>query len=72
MHPLGTAASVVCWHCGQAVDTEGETPAARYLYRGDAPTTVIVETWLLCACGAYQNARRVNEIRIEPLGSDPG
>jgi hypothetical protein len=69
MRPLGVTATVVCWHCGQVVDFSAGEPSARYLYRGDAPLTVVVEDWMRCTCGAYQNVRRLNEIRVEALGN---
>lgn len=69
MRPVGVPPAVVCWHCGAAIDAEAGNAAARYLYRGDAPSTVIVEDWIVCSCGAYQNVRRLNEIHVEPLGS---
>ena len=54
-----------CWHCGRPIDAPPATQAARYLYRGDQPLTVVVEDWMRCTCGAYQNVRRLNEIRVE-------
>jgi hypothetical protein len=68
MRPIGTPAAVACWHCGTSIDFSGET-AARYLYRGDQALTVVVEDWMRCACGAYQNARRLNEILVESFGN---
>ena len=72
MRPVGVPAPVVCWHCGATIDAEAGNAAARYLYRGDAPSTVIVEDWIVCVCGAYQNVRRLNEISVEPLGNAAG
>jgi hypothetical protein len=69
MRPVGVPAPVVCWHCGKPIDSEAGNAEARYLYRGDAPSTVIVEDWIVCSCGAYQNVRRLNEISVEALGS---
>jgi hypothetical protein len=69
MRPIGAVAPVVCWHCSQPLDPAAADPAARYLYRGDQPHTVVVEDWLHCTCGAYQNIRRLNEISVDPLGS---
>jgi len=72
MKPVGVTPPAVCWHCGQGVDFQTGTLAARYLYRGERPSTVLVEDWMQCACGAYQNVRRLNEISVEPLGSAAG
>ncbi|HEV8022917.1 MAG TPA: hypothetical protein VGP41_16700 [Candidatus Lustribacter sp.] len=69
MRPVGTPPPVVCWHCGAKIVAEEGNSEARYLYRGDAPSTVIVEDWIVCVCGAYQNVRRLNEISVEPLGN---
>jgi sarcosine oxidase delta subunit len=69
MRPIGTFAPVACWHCGQPIDFSSGEQTARYLYRGDQPFTVVIEDWMHCACGAYQNVRRLNEIRVDPLGN---
>jgi hypothetical protein len=68
MRPIGVAAPIACWHCRQPIDFTNGDPTARYLYRGDQPFTVVVEDWMLCACGAYQNIRRLNEISVETIG----
>ena len=72
MRPIGTAVPVECWHCGAQVERGRGFHAARYLYRGDQPSTVVVEDWIECECGAYQNVRRLNEITIESLGANAG
>jgi len=69
MRPIGACAPVVCWHCGQPVDFQSGQQTARYLYRGEQPFTVVIEDWVHCACGAYQNIRRLNEITVEALGN---
>lgn len=68
MRPITVSATVVCWHCSQKLDPSAGDSTARYLYRGDQPHTVVVEDWLRCTCGAYQNVRRLNEISVETLG----
>ena len=69
MKPIGAEPTTLCWHCGRTiVRTEG-VHAARYIYRGDQPLTVVIEDWMECTCGAYQNLRRLNEITIEPIGN---
>lgn len=68
MRPLGPEPTTVCWHCGRTVDASAGLHAARYIYRGEQPATAIIEDWVECVCGAYQNLRRLNEITIEPLG----
>ncbi len=72
MRPLGTESPVVCWHCSRTIDRGLAVHAARYLYRGDQPSTAVVEDWLECECGAYQNTRRIAEIHVEPLGKSAG
>jgi hypothetical protein len=67
MRPLGTRPTTVCWHCSAPVDHSG-VHAARYIYRGDQALTALVEDWIACSCGAYQNLRCVNEITVETLG----
>ena len=67
MRPIGTPPPTVCWHCGATIDKKG-TRAARYIYRAEAPLTAVVEDWIHCACGAYQNLRALNEISIETFG----
>ena len=67
MRPIGVPAPIVCWHCAQPIDI-GVDSKARYLYRGDQPLTVIVEDWMHCPCGAYQNIRRLTEITVETFG----
>jgi hypothetical protein len=69
MRPIGTIPPTVCWHCSQPIDFAAGEPTARYLYRGDQPLTVVIEDWMHCACGAYQNVRRLNEISVEALGN---
>ena len=68
MRPIGAAPRTVCWHCARPIDFAVDAQAARYLYRGDQPLTVIVEDWMRCTCGAYQNIRRLTEITVEALG----
>lgn len=71
MRPIGAAVPVACWHCGAIVERGHGIYAARYMYRGDQPSTAVVEDWIECACGAYQNVKRLNEITIETLGNAP-
>ena len=59
----------MCWHCGRSIDVAVNEKAARYLYRADQPLTIVVEDWLLCSCGAYQNVRQLTEITVESLGN---
>jgi sarcosine oxidase delta subunit len=68
MRPIGAAPRTVCWHCARPIDFAADAQAARYLYRGDQPLTVVVEDWMRCTCGAYQNIRRLTEITVEALG----
>jgi hypothetical protein len=68
MRPIGPAPEIVCWHCSRTIDRDRSVHAARYIYRGDQPFTAIVEDWMECECGAYQNARHMSEIRVETLG----
>jgi hypothetical protein len=68
MRPLGPDPETVCWHCGRVVERNAGVHAARYIYRGEQAATAIVEDWMQCECGAYQNLRRLNAITIEPLG----
>jgi sarcosine oxidase delta subunit len=67
MRPIGVLAPIACWRCTQPIDTTLES-TARYLYRGDQPLTVVVEDWMHCPCGAYQNVRRLNEITVQTFG----
>lgn len=69
MRPIGVTAAIACWHCGQPIDFSAGDATARYLYRGDQPLTVVVEDWVHCTCGAYQNVRRLNEISVETFGN---
>jgi hypothetical protein len=68
MRPIGANPDVVCWHCSRTIDMETSVHAARYIYRGDQPYTAVIEDWMECACGAYQNTRRMSEIHVEALG----
>jgi hypothetical protein len=68
MRPVGVTPKAACWHCGAEITNEAGTHAARYIYRGDQPLTAVVEDWVRCACGAYQNVRALNEIFVEELG----
>jgi hypothetical protein len=68
MRPIGAPPQALCWHCGVAIDRAAGIHAARYLYQGDQPSTAIVEDWIECVCGAYQNVRSLNEIIIESIG----
>ncbi|GAC1422565.1 MAG: hypothetical protein NVSMB5_16130 [Candidatus Velthaea sp.] len=52
-----------CWHCGEALP--GGASAARYLYQGPSAATAIVEDWMSCRCGAFQNVCQIKEISIE-------
>jgi hypothetical protein len=69
MRPIGAEPSTPCWHCGRPVALDGGAHAARYLYRGEQADTAVIEDWIECTCGAFQNIRRLNEITVEPLGS---
>ncbi len=72
MRPIGAEPNTPCWHCERPIVYANGVHAARYLYRGDQPFTAVVEDWIECECGAYQNIRRLNEITVETLGnSDP-
>jgi hypothetical protein len=68
IRPIGAEPHTVCWHCGRPIERDGESHAARYLYRGEQPDTAVIEDWIECACGAFQNVRRLNEITVEPVG----
>ena len=70
MKPLGPAPATTCWHCGAPVDAAKGKQKARYIYRGEQPLTVLVEYWMHCTCGAYQNIRRINEITVDELGKN--
>jgi hypothetical protein len=65
MRPLGPAPTVTCWNCHREVVVKRTNREARYIYRGEQPSTVIVEDWVTCACGAYQNVRRLHEMIVE-------
>ncbi len=66
MRPIGEEDPARCWHCGSSV--AGKPGMARYLYRGVEATTLTVEDWIKCPCGAFQNVRRVKRIHVSPLG----
>ncbi len=68
MRTLGTDPPVICWHCTRVIDRRTAVHAARYLYRGDQPYIALIEDWLECECGAYQNVRRMSEITVEAIG----
>jgi aerobic-type carbon monoxide dehydrogenase small subunit (CoxS/CutS family) len=68
MRPLGPPPATSCWHCGGPIVREVGVHAARYIYRGDQPSHAVIEDWMECECGAYQNIRRLNEITVESLG----
>ncbi len=68
MRAIGAVPETVCWHCSRTIDPDVAVHTARYIYRGDQPFTILIEDWLQCACGAYQNVRRMSEIRVEALG----
>lgn len=61
MHAVSTVEMPLCWNCTRPITGLSE---ARYLYRGPQATTAIVEDWVACACGAFQNVRQVKEIQI--------
>ena len=65
MRPIGPQPKVRCWNCGGDVEVQKSNRVARYLYRGEQPSTVVVEDWVTCSCGAYQNVRRVHEMVVE-------
>lgn len=54
----------ICWHCG--IVLAGKRSEARYLYRHDGERA-IVEDWVACTCGAFQNIRRLHSITVEHL-----
>lgn len=62
MRPESVAEAPMCWNCGAPVHAGASE--ARYLYRGPRARTAIVEDWIACACGAYQNVRQVKEIVV--------
>ena len=68
MRPVGPGPDVRCWNCDRPIDPRGRIRTARYLYRGEVPTSMIVEDWFECDCGAFQNVRRVNEVVVDKLG----
>jgi hypothetical protein len=68
MRPIGPVPEAVCWHCSRTIDKDVAVHAARYIYRGDQPFTAVIEDWIECACGAYQNIRSMSEIVVEALG----
>jgi hypothetical protein len=68
MRPIGAQPKTVCWHCAEPIDKEHGTHAARYIYRAEQALTAVVEDWMRCACGAYQNLRSLNEITVESIG----
>jgi hypothetical protein len=68
MRSVGPEPSTTCWHCSRPVEHNSGVHAARYIYRGEQPFTAVIEDWIECACGAYQNLRRISEITIEALG----
>jgi len=50
----------LCWNCGKAVAGPAE---ATFIY--PRQRHVLVDRWLRCECGAYQNPSRRHEITIE-------
>ena len=72
MRPIGTQPKVRCWNCGDEIAVRKTNRVARYLYRGEQPSTVLVEDWVSCACGAYQNVRRVHEMVVEGGNAEGG
>ena len=68
MRPIGPVPDAVCWHCAQTIDRDGAAVTVRYIYPGDQPFTAVIEDWMHCPCGAYQNVRRLSEIHVEALG----
>jgi len=50
----------LCWNCGKAVAGPAE---ATFIY--PRQRQVLVDRWLRCECGAYQNTSRRHEITIE-------
>ena len=65
MRPIGPAPKVNCWNCGRPIVVQRGKRGARYLYRGEQPSTVIVEDWVPCECGAFQNVRHLNEVIVD-------
>ncbi len=68
MRPIGKAPATTCWNCNAVIENKKGTHAARYIYRSEQPLTAVVEDWVHCECGAYQNIRCLNEITVETLG----
>jgi len=68
MRPVGASAETPCWHCQRPIHEETGLHAARYLYRSEQPQLAVVEDWIHCECGAYQNVRHLSEITIETFG----
>jgi hypothetical protein len=70
MRPIGTTPDIICWHCSRKIERRGAILAARYLYPGEQPSTAVIEDWIECECGAYQNTRTMSEIRVEHFGNE--
>jgi hypothetical protein len=68
MRPVGKPPLTNCWHCNAAIENASGLHAARYIYRSEHAMTAVVEDWIHCDCGAYQNIRCLNEITVETLG----
>jgi len=49
-----------CWNCGKAVGGPAE---ATFIY--PRQRHALIDRWLRCECGAYQNTSLRHEIRIE-------
>jgi hypothetical protein len=49
-----------CWHCGRAVTGKAK---ATFLY--PRKRHVVVDRWLECECGAFQNVSHPHQISIE-------
>ena len=67
MRPIGPPPKVPCWNCGREIEVRSGKRSARYLYRGEQPSTVIVEDWVPCECGAFQNVRHLNEVVVDAV-----
>jgi len=72
MRPVGAAPKVSCWNCGGDIAVRRANRFARYMYRGEQASTVIVEDWVTCPCGAYQNVRRVHEMVVQGPETEGG
>ena len=72
MRPVGVSGAGRLLALRQTRSTrQAGNAAARYCIVAIAPSTVIVEDWIVCSCGAYQNVRRLNEIQRRGAREQP-